>query len=506
MTSLSRRVFVLAGGTALGGVAGCVTRLPGGSVDAEERLAIETGEERGVGATVASLSGELLGIGDTPEATVRFEYRSVETDDWTATESKRREAIGPVYTTVDELTADTTYEFRAVATADEHRTRGEKRRFRTARRIDLDVETGAIEWVDGDTALAAGELLDLDEIGDTIVSIRYRQTDTQAWERIEVGTQESPGTIEARIDGLVPGEEYEYQAVAESPTGRSGGAVRSYVHEPNADPRVDTSTRTLRESAGPDRFDVTFAGDLLDLGDLSSVAVGFEYRESGTDDWSTTETTVRETPGEIRESAHDLAAGTEYEFRAVAIAGDLVAHGQTRTVTPTSSGSSTSADGSSEDGSDEDESEERSNEEDDGTDDADHDEPIPDPVFWRVCFAAGTEPPLPPRYDGDVVEAIGCVDGVESNPDIRRQRTDGELGDVTVRFGEFVFDDEDDPSTATVTFEIAEGAPSRELHLAVFGFAGAFEDADPEDQRLFDTVSGRFDGGETGEFSVSVPQ
>jgi hypothetical protein len=81
----------------------------------------------------------------------------------------------------------------------------------------------------------------------------------------------------------------------------------------------------------------TLSGTLTDLGGADSSSVGFEYRESGTDEWTATPTEVRSTTGPFGRPVDGLAGGTAHEFRAVVTASDgNTATGDTRVFTTTS--------------------------------------------------------------------------------------------------------------------------------------------------------------------------
>jgi subtilisin len=64
------------------------------------------------------------------------------------------------------------------------------------------------------------------------------------------------------------------------------------------------------------------AGSLDDLGQASSVDVGFQYRASGTSDWTDTTTVTLSETGSFEQQASGLDGDTTYEYRAVAAASD----------------------------------------------------------------------------------------------------------------------------------------------------------------------------------------
>jgi len=131
-----------------------------------------------------------------------------------------------------------------------------------------------------------------------------------------------------------------------------------------------------------------------------------------------------------------------------------------------------------------------------------------EPVYWQVDFSADAAPPEPPSYwPDDLMAALGnSDDGVTQNPSLLRQSTDGQLGDVTIVDDEFKFDDEGNPTAVTVEFEIDEDGAVRDLHLASFTLPGPFDEDEIDQQELFDSTSGTYEGGDTGELTVSIPQ
>ncbi|MFO8116635.1 MAG: PQQ-binding-like beta-propeller repeat protein [Halorubrum sp.] len=129
-------------------------------------------------------------------------------------------------------------------------------------------------------------------------------------------------------------------------------------------------------------------------------------------------------------------------------------------------------------------------------------------VYWQVDFSEGEEPPTPPSYwPNDVMAGLGnSEDGVRENPSLRRQESDGQLGDIDIVDNEFTFDDEENPTEVTVEFEVEEGADARDLHLAAFTLQGSFEKDEIDEQELFEATSGAYEGDETGELTIPIPQ
>ncbi|MFW6153532.1 MAG: hypothetical protein ACOC42_04150, partial [Halobacteriota archaeon] len=113
-------------------------------------------------------------------------------------------------------------------------------------------------------------------------------------------------------------------------------------------------------------------------------------------------------------------------------------------------------------------------------------------VYWQLDFGVGESPPIPPKYwDDDFMSALGdSVNGVTANPHNRRQETEGQLDDVDILDKQFHFDDEDEPTSVTVDFEIDEEGDSRVFHLALFELPGPFDEDEIDEQTKIDQVSG----------------
>ena len=130
-----------------------------------------------------------------------------------------------------------------------------------------------------------------------------------------------------------------------------------------------------------------------------------------------------------------------------------------------------------------------------------------DVLYWQVDFGEGEVPDPPRYYPDDLMAALGnSVDGVTDNPSFERYQTEGQLADVTIVDREFKFDDENNPTEATVRFEIDEDGETRDLHIASFVLPGEYDGDEVDEQELFEKTVEEFDGGESGELTVELPQ
>jgi uncharacterized protein YdeI (BOF family) len=86
---------------------------------------------------------------------------------------------------------------------------------------------------------------------------------------------------------------------------------------------VDTNPVVATGSAGRiAETTATLSGQLDSLGRASSATVGFEYRDAGTESWSSTSERTLSDPGSFDVEIGDLSSETDYEFRAVVDASD----------------------------------------------------------------------------------------------------------------------------------------------------------------------------------------
>ncbi len=82
-------------------------------------------------------------------------------------------------------------------------------------------------------------------------------------------------------------------------------------------------TASTDAASGISDSTATLNGSLDDAGDADQLDVFFEYREAGTtDSWSATGGETMTSTGSFSQTAFGLVEDTEYEFRAVAVAGD----------------------------------------------------------------------------------------------------------------------------------------------------------------------------------------
>ena len=128
-------------------------------------------------------------------------------------------------------------------------------------------------------------------------------------------------------------------------------------------------------------------------------------------------------------------------------------------------------------------------------------------LYWQVDFGEGDVKEPPEYYPDDLMAALGnSDDGVTDNPSLLRQATEGQLEDVDIDGNQFTFDDDDAPTEVTVEFAIDSDGESRDLHLSSWILPGEFDEDDIDQQERYDAKVEAFDGGESGELTIGIPQ
>ena len=416
-----------------------------------------------VNGASATLNADLTDLGDYEEVDVYFEWREADETEWMATDVQTLSEIGPFSEEIDELEIDTEYWFRAISQVNDTRILGGILTFTKLAPDELAVETEDATDVNESTATLNGELTEMGDHEEVDVFFEWREVGQVAWNPTEVQILTEVGSFDEEIAGLETSKEYEFRTVAQASDFRVIGTTLSFRKLAPDELTVETEDATdVNESTA------TLHGDLIGLGPFEEVCVFFKYRVVGADEWLVTDKETRTETGPFSATVTDLETGAEYEFRACTKANESEACGEILQFTK----------------------------EEDITE-----------VFWQVDFGAGEEPPIPPHYwPNDGVFALGNSNGVTENPSHRRMQTDGQLGDVTIETGAFTFDDDDEPTEVTIEFSVDEGGSARYLHLAVFILPGPFDEDEIDEQELYQYTSAEFAGGDSGTFTVELPQ
>ncbi|WP_222919852.1 fibronectin type III domain-containing protein [Natrinema sp. SYSU A 869] len=251
-------------------------------------LAVETGSAADVTESGATLTGEVTDFGDSDAVTTRFEYRSIDADQWQTTEPVDPDSTARVETTVGGLEPGTGYEFRLVGETERGESDvGATQAFETA--VDPVVETGSATAVGEELATVGMTLSDLGGADDATVAVEYRAVDGGTWTEAAAETLTEPGTLETTLSGLEPDTTYEYRAVAYAADETETGAVETLTTErTDHDPTVEVLSGSEDSSPNP-HAELFVDWRVADTdSDLSSVTVTIENSDgqaiSGSDE------------------------------------------------------------------------------------------------------------------------------------------------------------------------------------------------------------------------------
>ncbi|OLZ39812.1 hypothetical protein A6E15_01905 [Natrinema saccharevitans] len=268
-----------------------------------------------VNGSTATLNGELLDLGDFDSVDVFFEWRELGTDEWTTTAPQTLDAPGDFSAGIAGLEPGGTYEFRAVVVANGTREEGAIIEFTKDEPGAPIVETQVATAVNGSTATLNGELIDIGDFDTVDVFFEWRELGADEWTTTAPQTLDEPGDFSAGIEGLEPGNTYEFRAVVVADGTREDGTIVSFTKAEAGVPDIETEPATEINGST-----ATLNGELLDLGDFDTVDVFFEWRELGADEWIATDSQTLDEPGDFSAGIEGLELGSTYEFRAVMVA------------------------------------------------------------------------------------------------------------------------------------------------------------------------------------------
>lgn len=289
------------------------------STTSESALTVTTNEASDVQADAATLQGSLDDLGGASSVDAYFEYREAGASDWLQTAAQTLEDPAAFSETITGLTAETDYEFRAVADAsDGDSTTGDTVSFTTPASYDHYLQintfsgTGVEYTFDTTGVAAAGDASELDN-NDSI-------------------TENSDGTYTVSgMTGNGYSDDWYFDGDATSWSAVKPDGSDSLDYELVLDGRVvtpeeltgDTDLTVLTEGVTDVGSEsVTLEGTVDDLGGADATDAYFEYRETGTSSWASSDVQTLESATSYTESVTGLSTEAEYEARAVAEATD----------------------------------------------------------------------------------------------------------------------------------------------------------------------------------------
>lgn len=246
--------------------------------DEEDPLAVTTDDATDVGSTTATLNGTLDDLGAFDEADVSFEYREADTDDeFEETDAEALSTIDTFDADVDDLTPGTTYEYRAVAEADDETAFGVLVEFITpAPDVDLrGISFVAFRGSDGDLET---DDVDIDEVVEEKTDDEGDEPEpiTVEWSAehdvveivVKAGTNyfrfdvggETSGTVDSKPDGI-------WDAFKKV----QGGGQRFVFHD---DPEGDEERCPSSPFLGVTGVKIEYGDDGFDDGEITNETCG----------------------------------------------------------------------------------------------------------------------------------------------------------------------------------------------------------------------------------------
>ncbi|WP_440991677.1 malectin domain-containing carbohydrate-binding protein [Haloarchaeobius baliensis] len=285
-------------------------------VPTDQPYGVETDPATNVGATSATLNGDLTGLGDNDNATVYFQYWEQGAKDSTLTwwTGSPQSSPGPFSATVA-LEPGTTYEFQAYAQSDEGEwIAGDVQTLTTDATGGYGVQTGTASNVTTQGADLSGTL-SLGDKSEATPYVRFwvqGQPEETYWYTGSPTTESGEFTFDVTLS---PSTTYEWQALSQSGDGQwDAGEVSSFTT-----PTGEFFGATTHPATDVGVESATLNGELLNLGDNDNATVYFTYWEQGAKDSTLTWWTgsVQETTGNFSATV-GVDPNTTYEYRAFA--------------------------------------------------------------------------------------------------------------------------------------------------------------------------------------------
>jgi subtilisin family serine protease len=255
-----------------------------------------------------TLQGTLDSLGEANTVAAAFEYREQGNTEWVETLAQTLDQPATYEIEVDGLTPETTYEFRALAIADQDEDRGQTATVTTEQ--PLTVTTTDVVGIDRDGATLRGQLDALGDADSADVFFEYRQ-DGNAWTETDRKARTSSGEFEVTVTGLDAETTYEFRASAVTAQNTATAGTQTFTTE------VLPLSVESRKPSGIGPTEATLQADVTQLGDASSVDVFFEYGPDGESPEQTTVTTV-DSASIVETTVTELAPETTYVYTAVA--------------------------------------------------------------------------------------------------------------------------------------------------------------------------------------------
>ena len=275
-------------------------------------IKVGTSTASNVGNSSATFNGVLTSMGTSSLVTTWFEYGTDATFG-NSTAQQTLDAPGNFSFSITGLRPATTYYYRAAAFSNNGNVYGSYSTFQTTSQSPVAVYTNPASSVSANTATLNANVGAMGSARSVNVYFNYG-TDNQMGSTTLSQAVNSPGTVSFQLTNLVPGTNYIFQAVAETPDGhRIYGGQEIFTTVANSKIAVTTQPATGISSNG-----AILNGSLNALGNTSTVQVWFEYGTTA-DYGNSTEIQAMSTTGPFSTPVTGLAPGRNYYYRTVAL-------------------------------------------------------------------------------------------------------------------------------------------------------------------------------------------
>lgn len=246
----------------------------------DELASVKTGSVQDTTFQSATVEANVESLGGASSAEFKFEYRESGTATWNTTPIQSINSTGIYSAQIGSLSKNTDYEFRPILNASDGDTdAGQINLFTTDEESNVEVSTNSASNINVNDVTLNGSLDNLGQLSSVIVNFKYREVGSSAWNETSTQTLNSTGNFNQTISGLSENTEFEYQAKAEGPVTGSTFTVQTL-------PLFTISTNQPFEVSA---IYGILEGSLDEFNGISSVDVNFEWRETGTNSWNSTD-------------------------------------------------------------------------------------------------------------------------------------------------------------------------------------------------------------------------
>jgi phosphodiesterase/alkaline phosphatase D-like protein len=275
-------------------------------------VVVNTGQAADISASSASLNGYITSFGSGGSANVWFEY-GTDPSFGNSTPQQTMTTPGSFRFSVTRLMPGMTYYFRAAAYASGFTTYGQSSSFQTTSGSPVSISTGAASGLTTSSANLNAYINSLGSARSASAYFNFGKT-TDMGMTTSAQPVGGPGPVTSTVSGLLPGTEYYFQAVAQTPDGnKSYGSVDTFTTI--GESKITVSTQPAGSITSST---AVLDGNLDNLGNTSVVQVWFEYGKTA-DFGNSTAMQTRTMTGPYSTTVTGLAANTTYYFRAMAL-------------------------------------------------------------------------------------------------------------------------------------------------------------------------------------------